>query len=341
MTKPLIIPVFIPHAGCPHHCAFCDQTAITDTRPSIPDSRRIQEIVESYLTYKGNRNRVALAFFGGNFLGLSSPVIIALLKIAGKLCDDRKIDTIRFSTRPDTINSQTLELIKPYPVSTVEIGAQSMNDTVLEHSLRGHTAQDTEKAVSLLRKSGLEVGLQMMVGLMGDTPEIAIESARRIVELSPDFVRIYPLVILKSSLMARWFHEKKYMPLSLEKSVSLVKEIYKIFHQENIPVIRMGLQSSDLLESSSNIVAGPWHPAFGHLVLSEVYFDKACDLIDCLPAKNREITLKVHPSSISRMRGNKNENIKKLRLRYPESVVVIQPDPAMGPEEIALEEARL
>ncbi len=319
MSKPLIIPIFIPHFGCPHQCAFCNQSIITNKKSLLPDADTIKCEVESYLKFKGTRTKVELAFFGGNFLGLKKDEILNLLNCTQEFIKKKSIDSIRFSTRPDTISTENLEFIKQFDVSTIELGVQSMDDDVLLKAIRGHTAYDTIKAVALLKKYKFQVGIQMMVGLPSDTDKNALKNANEIAKLCPDFIRIYPLMVLKGSLIAKWYQLGQYTPMTLEKCVSLVKDIFKVFNKKDIPVIRMGLQASDILQDSNSMLAGPWHPAFGHLVFSEIFFDKIFDLINDLSKTklSKIITLRVHPSSLSRLRGDKNYNMERLKVIYP------------------------
>ncbi|MBF0210385.1 MAG: radical SAM protein [Desulfamplus sp.] len=342
-SKPLVIPIFIPHLGCPHQCAFCNQSIITkkDSTSDIPSEGEIRKIVDNFLQYRGSRADVELAFFGGNFLGLKPNQITSLLLSGKMLADEKKIDSIRFSTRPETITKDRFELIAQYPVTTIEIGVQSMDNSVLKAARRGHTAEDTINAITLLRdnqinrKNGkFKIGLQMMVGLPEDSKDSAIETAKKIASFQPDFVRIYPLIVLEKSPIAKWYRQGKYEPLSLDGAVGLVKEIFLIFQKRSIPVIRMGLQASDLLEDRLSMVAGPWHPAFGHLVYSEIFFDKALNLIEKSSfAKDRDkiktITLSVHPSSISRLIGDKSYNIKRLKEIYPSIELKIKTDSSL------------
>lgn len=319
-AKPLIIPVFIPHSGCPHQCAFCNQTIITSQKPRLPDKSAIRRIVTEYYPYKGKREQVELAFFGGNFLGLDPENIIQLLDLIQPYIHEKKIDGIRFSTRPDTITQQMLDLISPFNISTVELGVQSMNDEVLIQSKRGHNGRDTINAISLLKKYPFKIGVQVMVGLPGDTENLLLKSTRKLAQLAPDFARIYPLMILKNSLMEQWYKKGRYQPLRLEESIRLVKKMYHIFTTAHVNVIRMGLQTSDIMDDKSMLLAGPWHPAFGHLVFSEILYDTACNKIEQYRdlIKGRDIVLKVHPRTESRLRGDKNYNLKKLNQRYPE-----------------------
>ncbi len=316
--KPLVIPIFTPHLGCPHNCSFCNQSIITNEKKFLPDSERIKKEVDNYLKFKGKRDKVQLAFFGGTFLGLDETYRKILLDTAESLVQENKIDSIRFSTRPDTITEKNLNSLKNYSVATIELGVQSMNDHVLSSAKRGHCAEDTRKAASLLREYGFETGMQMMTGLPEDTDETAIETAEQIASLSPDFIRIYPLIVLKGSLVHKLYQKGEYKPLSLSHCVTLVKKIYLIFSGQDIPVIRMGLQASELLQDKDSMMAGPWHPAFGHLVFSEIFFDKVLDSLEKISCDQRdEIILQVNPCSESRLRGNKNQNMKKLEAMYP------------------------
>ena len=340
IQKPLVIPIFIPHYGCPHMCAFCNQSIITNTKHRLPDAKIIKEITHEYLNFKGNRSPVQLAFFGGNFLGLDTSYIHEVLNIASKLKQDNKIDSVRFSTRPDTITKASLELIKDFPVSTIELGVQSMDDDVLALSNRGHTAQSTIEAALLLKEYGFEVGMQMMVGLPKDDDKSTLKSAKAILKLKPDFIRIYPLIVLKGSLIAQWYEKGKYKPLKLDECVNLVKKIYLLFHDQNIPVIRMGLQASEMLQDDNSMIAGPWHPAFGHLVLSEIFYDKAKMVIENNIGKNIKnniITLRVNPSSESKLRGDKNYNMKRLKKLFLEFYFKVDTDISINKESVHVE----
>lgn len=317
--KPLVIPVFIPHSGCPHKCAFCNQSIITSQTEPLPDKAAIQAVVTRYLWYKGLRTRVELAFFGGNFLGLAPGEILRLLNWVQPYIAAGKIDGIRFSTRPDTISQETLTLLEPYKISGVELGVQSMNDAVLQASRRGHTARDTLQAIRLLKERSFNIGVQVMVGLPGDHEASLLESTRQVARLSPDFVRIYPLMVLKGSPMALWYKTGRYTPLTLGESIGLVKKMVPIFRAAHVDIIRMGLQASDMMEDDTMVLAGPWHPAFGHLVFSEMIYDQVCEKIEAFPglSGSGKIVLTLHPRAESRLRGDKNMNLKKLNTQYP------------------------
>ncbi len=265
-------------------------------------------------------------------------LLIYLLECAQSLINKGAINSIRFSTRPDTITRESLARLTPYQVSTIELGVQSMDNTVLQKSNRGHTSEDTEKAAVLLKKNGFETGMQMMVGLPGDSDRSSLDTAEKIARLSPAFVRIYPLLVLKGSLVHEWYLNGRYQPMPLEHAVNLVKQIYLIFNDLQIPVIRMGLQASEGLIHDDALAAGPWHPAFGHLVFSRLFLDKAICMIEKkrLTTDSKTIILKVHPSSESRLRGDKNQNMTRIKNQFPGVDFIICTDPALEKNEIII-----
>ena len=333
--KPFIIPVFLPHAGCPHRCVFCDQAAITGKNSSLPSTESLRKQVNSFIAFKSKqRKEVQIAFYGGNFLGLAEITVKTLLKEAAAFVQAGKVGSIRFSTRPDTIDAVRLNWLKTFPVAAIEIGVQSMDDGVLALSNRGHTARDTEKAVGLLRKNNYQIGLQLMLGLPGDDEARAIKSAQKAAALSPDFVRIYPTVVLKKSPLARLFQKREYVPLSLEAAVSLTKKLYRIFESRAIPVIRMGLQASEDLDAGAAILAGPYHPAFGQLVYADLFLDKARLLLQNLENSPRSITLQVHPRSLSRLQGLRNRNIQILKKEFNLYSIAIKTDDSLAGNEL-------
>ena len=339
VIRPFIIPVFLPHAGCPHRCVFCDQTDVTGHRPSVCTPETLERTVTQFLGYKGaNRYPVQVSFYGGNFLGLDEATLHRLLGTAEKFVRSGRIDGIRFSTRPDTVTLQRLGLLAAYPVSTVELGVQSMNDRILDRSERGHTAADTERAVGLLKQSGYEIGLQMMVGLPGESDADAMASAEAVSRLHPDFVRIYPTVVLRHSLLARWYERGEYTPMALDRCVTLVKRLALLFAANGITVARMGLQPSADLALGAAIVAGPFHPAFGHLVLSEIFLDRTLSLLAAEAHLPATVSVGVHPRSVSRFRGLKNRNVNTLCRRFALDGLRIVEDPELPEDGLRLVE---
>jgi histone acetyltransferase (RNA polymerase elongator complex component) len=337
-SKPLIVPVFLPHAGCPHRCVFCNQNAITGAT-TLPTHSEFESAINRFLSYAAGRPaQIQIAFYGGNFLGMGDAEVIALLELAQQFVRDGRADSIRFSTRPDTIDEHRLQLISGYSVRTVELGAQSMNDEVLALTRRGHTTAHTVAAMQHLLKRDYEIGLQMMVGLPGDTVKRSMDTARRMIDLRPHYVRIYPAVVLEGSRMAKWYRQGRFVPWSLETCVSLVKEIYLLFKHDNIAVIRMGLQAEEDLDSGKAALAGPYHPAFGHLVYSKIYLDAALAVLKSSKRNRSRIRIYVHPHNISRMRGHMNQNMARLRSAFRVQKVEVIPDPFMAEDCLRLGE---
>jgi histone acetyltransferase (RNA polymerase elongator complex component) len=342
VKRPFIIPVFIPHFGCPHQCAFCNQRSITSSKDNTLSLQSLRTRIDNFLEFKGNnRETVQIAFFGGNFLGQTKDTIRALLFEAKKFVTSGQVDSIRFSTRPDTIDYGRLAVIKDFPVSTIELGVQSMDDRVLDLAKRGHNSSHTKEAVLLLKEHGYEIGLQMMVGLPGENQIGDYATGEKIAALSPNFVRIYPTVVLRGSPLANDYQNNKYTPMPLDRCVSLVKELFILFKKRDIPVIRMGLQASNDLDQGSEILAGPYHPSFGHLVFSEIFLDKAISLLESnRPLKGScpdNIIIKVHPRSISKMRGLKNQNLSKLKKKFNIKTITVAADENIDQDSIAID----
>jgi histone acetyltransferase (RNA polymerase elongator complex component) len=334
----LVVPVFLPHAGCPHRCVFCDQSAITGADPSTtrPDPDRIGRQIDSFLAASRPRSFVHIAFYGGNFLGQTPKAVEELLGLAGAYVSGGKANGIRFSTRPDTVDEQILDAMTPFPVDTVEIGAQSLDDRVLERSRRGHSASDTAAAVGLLKSRGYQVGLQLMIGLPGQSRDSALASAAQAAALAPDFVRIYPAVVLAGSSLARWYRRGRFRPLCLEAAVSLTAQMVRIFSEKLIPVVRMGLQATDDLRPGNQVVDGPFHPAFGELVRSEVWFQQMEDAL-CAGGVEGKLRIWLHPGVESQVRGQKNRNIVRLKMRFAITSVSVLKDDGLDPETIRIE----
>ena len=363
LIKPFIIPIFIPHIGCPHQCVFCNQSIITSSgitssgitssgitssgiisrNETILDNFNISSDVQKYLTYKGNRKKVQIAFYGGTFLGLDKYHIKRLLTEATKFVKKGLVDSIRFSTRPDTITEETIALLQGFPVETIELGVQSMDNSVLILSGRGHTAYDTEKAINLLKKkTDYKIGLQMMVGLPGDSKEKSIATGNKIASFFPSFVRIYPTVVFTGSPLAILYKKGSYLPIKMDDAVSLVAKLYLLFKQKNITVIRMGLQASSDFNKDL-LIAGPYHPAFGHLVFSKIFLDTAITIIEKTIStetyninKQQSIVIHVNPSSISEMRGIKNSNTNTIKKKYGFRKVDITPDSKLLKNNISI-----
>jgi len=329
-SHPFIIPIFLPHTGCPHRCAFCDQSTITGQPATFPRPDQIRREIQTFLKYKkGPRAPVQVSFYGGNFLGLTEERVGGLLDIASEFIKPGGVDSIRFSTRPDTIDPERLGWLTGYRVATVEIGAQSMDDTVLQNADRGHSARDTENAMALLKNRDYETGLQIMPGLPGDTLAGARETGRRILALAPNFVRIYPALVLAGSPLAAHFAGGHYTPLSLDTAVELTAWLYRLFENGGVRVIRMGLQAAATLSPGTTILAGPYHPAFGQLVLAQLFLDSVCRALDRAGEAGDTISIAVNPCSVSNVRGQKNRNLALIERRYRITGITVMPDPEL------------
>lgn len=336
--RPFIIPFFLPHTGCPHRCVFCNQKAVTGVRLRGFSPEQFRYHVRRFLAFKvEQRDRAQIAFYGGNFLGQKKNQIISLLDEASKFVSEGSVDSLRFSTRPDTINAESLDTIKDYPVVTIEIGAQSMDDRVLALTERGHTASDTQKAVQLLAHRKYEIGIQVMLGLPGDDEIRSFSTAEKVADLFPDFVRIYPTVVLKESPLADWYLQGNYTPLTLRSAVTLAKKIFLFFSRKQIQVIRMGLQASDQLKIGRDLLAGPFHPAFGHLVHSEIFLDRILSHLNNRKSGVAVISIRLHPSNTSHLRGLNNQNIRQLKKIFLLKEVHIISDANCPPDRVAID----
>lgn len=326
-AKPFVIPIFIPHAGCRHRCVFCDQTRTTGQQEAFPSHTDIHATIHRFLSYRRQRDRLTeISFYGGNFLGIPPDRVAALLALGAGYVSTGVVDGLRFSTRPDTITSEALQLIAGFPVSTIELGVQSMNNKVLAACRRGHTASDTRRAIALLRMKPYRLGLQMMVGLPSDTPPQALATGREIAALAPDFVRIYPTLVLKGSALHRWWIQGRYTPLALDESVDLVRRLFTRFIRHNIPVIRMGLQPTEDLNTANGVAAGPFHPAFGERVYSALWRAALQKGLAARCHAHAAIEIALHPSLVSRVRGYKNENYRWIQQAFKPVRLCIQTD---------------
>jgi len=330
-----IVPVFIPHAGCPHQCAFCNQNILTQQHRQHLPLPEVESVIEKFLQYRQpHHTTVEISFYGGNFLGLDAAYGQKLLVIAQKFIKQKRAQGIRFSTRPDTITTEKLSRLKPFSIRTIELGIQSMDNEVLRHAMRGHTANDSQRAMHILKSYDYDIGAQMMIGLPYQDANSALDTAHQIAAIHPDFVRIYPTVVLKGSRLETVFRNGTYEPLTLEAAVDQTKNILAVFHKEKIAVIRMGLQASAELHLDKSLVAGPYHPAFGHLVHSECFFDKAVAKLNTMSQPHTTITIIVHPNSIPKMRGLKNRNIKRLQTKFKVQSVQVLGDDSLAEDAV-------
>lgn len=267
-----MIPFFIPHVGCPYVCTFCNQSRITgQSGISHLTPEYIQQTIKEYIGSKREDKFWEVAFYGGSFTAIHSDLQHTLLAPAHEMLRQGIIDGIRCSTRPDAVGDEAISLLQSYGVKTVELGVQSMNDGILVDAKRGHTAQEVVDAVERLKQRGMTVGVQLLPGLKGETWETILETAIAVVKLKPDFVRIYPVLVIENTELADQYRSGEYKPLSTEQAITYCAFLKEWFEEHNIEVIRTGLQSSEELDSGNSLISGPYEPAMGELVVNEQY----------------------------------------------------------------------
>ena len=273
-VKHFTIPVFIPGVACPFQCIVCDQKKISGAS-GLPSPAIVNEIIRTHLETIPRENVVVeVGFFGGTFTGLRSEQQQNYFDVVHPFIRNGRIDSIRLSTRPDFISTQILTLLKQNLVKTIELGVQSMDDEVLRLSSRGHTSADTEKASKMITESGFSLGLQMMIGLPGDTAEKAIRTAYKIIELNAKETRIYPTLVISGTVLEKLYKSGEYHPLEFEETIRWTKHIVTVFESSPIRILRIGLHPSEELVNKSALVAGPFHPSFRELVMTEIWHER-------------------------------------------------------------------
>ena len=298
------IAIFVPHLGCKCRCSFCDQNSITNenTAPNADDIHNAVLIAKKSKKY--NSETTEIAFFGGSFTAIERDYMVSLLQAAYVHIKNGDVSGIRISTRPDCIDNEILTLLKEYGVTAIELGAQSMNDEVLLKNRRGHTAQDVITASQLIKDFGFQLGLQMMTGLYGDNDEKSIETAKKIISLNPDTIRIYPTVVFKNTHLDKLRESGEYIPQTVENAVKLGAKLIPLFEKNGIKVIRFGLHTAD----ESEITGGAWHPALAQLVKSQIFKTNIENKLTKLPIGNYIINC--NSKNVSDIIGQKRTNVE-------------------------------
>ena len=326
MKKEYIIPIFVPNLGCPNDCTFCNQEKISGQTTNVT-AKDVRETIEYYLeNFMDSSKYVEVAFFGGSFTGIDREVQIELLEAANEYIKQKRVNSIRISTRPDYITKEILKMLRKYHVKTIELGVQSTNNYILDKSKRGHTFEDVKKASKLIRRYGFRLGHQMMVGLPESTELDEINTAKDLIRLKPKIVRIYPVLVIKGTQLEEEFKTGEYTPLTVEQAVERCKAITYLFRKNRINVIRIGLQNTDEIsapdQDGSEVVAGPFHPAFRQLVEGAMWYDSIAERIKDVNAKVKTVEIMVNPIDANNAIGHKKENINKLKEYYDLEVVV-------------------
>lgn len=330
MNKEYVIPIFVPHLGCTNDCIFCNQKSISGQKNNITkeDARKT---IEYYLeNIKDKEGKKEIAFYGGSFTGIDVKIQEELLQLANEYIQKGQIHSIRISTRPDYINKEILKRLKKYNVKTIELGVQSANNYILGKANRGHTFEDVKKASKLIRWYRFNLGHQMMIGLPESTRNDEINTAKALIKLKPKIVRIYPVLVIKGTKLERDYNEGNYEPLPLVQAVETSKQLIRMFKDKNIEVIRVGLQNteeiSDPENKQSEVVAGPFHPAFRQLVETSMWYDAIVEKIKKLNVKVKEVEVTVNPIDANNVIGHKKENLLKLKDTYEVDLIVKQDD---------------
>lgn len=328
MKRQYIIPIFVPHLGCPNDCTFCNQRKISGQMKNVTEND-VRDTIEFYLNnFKEKNAYKEVAFYGGSFTGIDSELQEKLLSAAYEYIKEKKIDGIRISTRPDYIDKTVLKRLKKYKVKTIELGVQSTNNYILENCKRGHTFEDVVKASKLIRRYRFNLGHQMMIGLPESTELDDINTANDLIKLKPKMVRIYPVLVIKGTELEKQYNSGEYIPLTVEQAVERCKELCYLFGKKKINVIRIGLQNTDTICSPTNngseVVAGPYHETFRQLVESSIYYDTIVAQIKKLNTRAKEVEITVNPQNVNNVIGYKKQNIQKLKEMYDVDVVVKQ-----------------
>jgi len=328
MKKQYIIPIFVPHLGCPNDCVFCNQRSISGQQKMIT-KEDIQKTIEFYLkNIKDKEAKIEVAFFGGSFTGIDEEKQEEFLQVAYDYIKQGKIQSIRISTRPDYIDKKILKRLRKYKVETIELGVQSANDYILKRCNRGHSFADVKKASRLIRWYGFKLGHQMMVGLPESTRLDEINTAKELIKLKPKMVRIYPVLVIKNTKLEKEFLDEKYTPLTVVQAVETCKELVPMFNKKGIEIIRIGLQNTDEItdpnSEGSEVVAGPYHPAFRQLVESGLWYNTIVSKIKKLNVKVKKVQVTVNPQDVNNVVGHKRENIEKLKEMYTLDLTVKQ-----------------
>lgn len=304
-----IIPIFVPHEGCPHNCVFCNQDRITGVDEDVT-SETVRNTINDYLETIQNKNAtIEVSFFGGTFTGIREKKQKELLEVAKEYKDKKLINKIRLSTRPDYIDDYILTYLKEYGVDIIELGVQSLDEEVLRKAGRGHSVEDVINASKLIREHKFVLGHQIMPGLPGDTFEKDIKTTEASIEMKPDICRIYPSLVIKDTPMERMFNCNEYLPYSLEEAVNISKVIYDMYRKNKVNVIRIGLQPTESINEGGDIIAGPFHPSFRELVEGSLIVDVILENI----REEKNALIYINPKDLSKLYANKKLYFNKLK----------------------------
>ncbi len=307
----MVIPVFVPHKGCPFDCIYCNQKTISGQAGEAGEAD-IRKTIEEYLQ-TSREAFVEIGFYGGSFTGIPKEEQQWYLEIGASYIKSGKVKQLRLSTRPDYIDYDILDFLSGYGVKTIELGAQSLDNQVLNFSNRGHDMETVVKASRMIREKGFSLGIQTMIGLPGDTLEKTLNTARAVIAIVPDIVRIYPTLVIRDTFLQKMYEFGKYTPLSLEEAVDISARLLELYEENNINVIRIGLQPTENISETGDVVAGPFHPAFRQLVQARLMRNRLEKYFRENGLFNiKEINIECSPQNVSNIIGQKRENLRKI-----------------------------
>lgn len=343
MKRHAIIPIFIPHHGCPNDCVFCNQKAIT-ARERAPEPQEVRQRIEEHLSTLKNRgiSTVEIAFFGGSFTGLSLEEQSRYLETAAEYKRSGAVDKLHLSTRPDYIDEEILDNLKKYGVDVIELGVQSFDDEVLRRSNRGHDSAVVYESCELIREYGFELGIQLMIGLPGDSYESCLYSAAETVRIRPSLARLYPTIVLKDTKLYQMWRSGEYTPFDQQETLRIAKDMYRRLDDAGIYILRVGLKSTELIQTEGGAVCSDYHPAFRQLVEGELAKEKLEEqLLSKLKvqrgtdSEEAELEAMMYScgTSFSNMIGNRRANAVYFQEKYPQIPVRFCRDDSLKPGE--------
>ena len=338
MKTHAIIPIFIPHQGCPNDCVFCNQKKITAKQSPVTPAQ-VTDTIETYLSTLKDMDleTLEIAFFGGSFTAIPIEEQIQYLAIAKEYKDKGIVDKIHLSTRPDCIDREILDNLKAYGVDVIELGVQSFDEDVLKASNRGHDSKVVYESCELIKEYGFTLGIQLMIGLPEDTTEKAIYSAKETVKIAPEIARLYPTVVIEDTELFEMAKAGTYTPLSQEEAVARTKIMYEILDEAGINIIRVGLKSSDIINEDGDIAKGTFHPAFRQLVEGQIAREIIDEKVERINGPKESITIYANSKWISNAAGNGACNRKYWQQKYPMTEFSFKVDDSLGNKEFRVE----
>jgi histone acetyltransferase (RNA polymerase elongator complex component) len=320
----LVIPIFIPHQGCPQHCLFCNQIIISGSgAEEADDPELIVGRISQWLGFSKGTDHVQVAFYGGSFSCLPLGRQKLYLDAVQPFIKRGDVDSIRLSTRPDCVDAVVCDFLLEYGVKTVELGVQSLDNSVLRAAKRGHCMEDSLRAMSTIKDKGLELGVQLMPGLPRENTVSFLKTLALVIEHAPDFVRLYPTLVIRGSGLAVEYSRGNYTPMSMNRAIALCHLARKRLTQAGVRIVRMGLQASESLEKE--LLAGPYHPAFGEYVVARDWFLRVRTLLlGC--AATQQLHVQICDRDLSAFVGPKRANMKRLKALGLEQKLILTTD---------------